>query len=577
MLQRRRRRRGRRLWTVATATVVALACTTAVSTELLSSRPREVIAVVAGSIDPAPTTTAIADSDVYGMAQADVDKTMDAIRSANVRSVRLLIPWAGVEATQGQLDWSVVDKTVNSAAARQLSVVGVVNSSPIWAVAPGGQYLSGRPASPATYGDFVAKVASRYQGKIAALEIWNEPNGIQFYTPAPDPAGYVDLLKASYAKIKAVDPSIVVLGGSMGSILDYGGAAISPPNFLTQMYAAGAKGYFDALAFHPYHYSLKFSDGLQLEGSPLLQLMAMRNTMVANGDGDKKIWSTEYGEPSSQGGDAVQNAFVTDILTKWQELPYTGPMFVYTTRDGQSGGFNAVDTFGVLRADWTPKPVLQTVQAAASGSLAKSAEFQRFSTVNDPNLGTPLSPVYKVNAQNWAQIRTVATVYETASGFVTSPTPVARKAGLYGTVPTTPFANGYQDFDMYDGLRVWYSPATGAHSARKGIYDAWTPALGLAISDMTGGGLGSQCEFENGTISWSPFGGAQVTFKNGQNPGTPTTPPTTPGGPTTPPTTPGGPTTPTTTPGQPDQQNPISAVLAFLLGIIGGLGGAVTR
>jgi hypothetical protein len=556
--------------------VVALACTTAVSTELLSSRPREVIAVVAGSIDPAPTTTAIADSDVYGMAQADVDKTMDAIRAANVRSVRLLIPWAGVEAAQGQLDWSMVDKTVNSAAARQLSVVGVVNSSPIWAVAPGGQYLSGRPASPATYGDFVAKVASRYQGKIAALEIWNEPNGIQFYTPAPDPAGYVDLLKASYAKIKAVDPSIVVLGGSLGAILDYAGSAISPPNFLTQMYAAGAKGYFDALAFHPYHYSTKFGDGVQFEGTPLQQLMAMRNTMVANGDGDRKIWSTEYGEPSSLGGDAQQNAFVSDMLTKWQELPYTGPVFIYTTRDGQSGGFNAVDTFGVLRADWTPKPVLQTVQAAASGSLATSAEFQRFSTVTDPNLGTPLSPVYKVNAQNWAQIRTVATVYETASGFVTSPTPVAQKAGLYGTVPTTPFANGYQDFDMYDGLRVWYSPATGAHSARKVIYDAWTPALGLAISDTTGGGLGSQCEFENGTITWSPFGGARVTFKNGQNPGGPTTPPTTPGGPTTPPTTPGGPPG-GPTPGQPDQQNPISAVLAFLLGIIGGLGGAVTR
>jgi hypothetical protein len=136
------------MWTVATATVVALVCTTAISTDLLSSRPREVIAVVAGSIDPAPTTVAIADSDGYGMAQADVDKTMDAVRAANVRSVRLLIPWAGVEAKQGQLDWSMVDKTVNSAAARPLTVVGVVNSSPIWAVAPGGQYLSGRPASP---------------------------------------------------------------------------------------------------------------------------------------------------------------------------------------------------------------------------------------------------------------------------------------------------------------------------------------------------------------------------------------------------------------------------------------------
>ncbi|MDT5193927.1 MAG: polysaccharide biosynthesis protein PslG, partial [Mycobacterium sp.] len=168
------------MWTVTTAMVVALVCTTAIGTDLLNSRPREVIAVVAGSIDPAPTTVAIADSDVYGMTQADVDKTMDAIRAANVRSVRLLIPWAGVEASQGQLDWSTVDKTVNSAASRQLAVVGVVNSAPTWAVAPGGQYLSGRPASPDTYGDFVAKVAARYQGKIAALEIWNEPNAVMF-------------------------------------------------------------------------------------------------------------------------------------------------------------------------------------------------------------------------------------------------------------------------------------------------------------------------------------------------------------------------------------------------------------
>jgi hypothetical protein len=238
----RRRWRGRRLWTVATATVVALVCTTAVSTELLSSLPREVRAVAAGSIDPSPTTIAIADSDVYGMAQADVDKTMDAIRAMNVRAVRLLIPWAGVEGTQGQLDWSTVDKTVNSAAARQLAVVGVVNSSPMWAVAPGGQYLSGRPASPSVYGDFVAKVASRYQGKIAALEIWNEPNGIQFYTPAPDPAGYVDLLKASYAKVKAVDPSIVVLGGSLGSILDYGCIGDQPTELLDPDVRRGGQG-----------------------------------------------------------------------------------------------------------------------------------------------------------------------------------------------------------------------------------------------------------------------------------------------------------------------------------------------
>jgi polysaccharide biosynthesis protein PslG len=537
--------------------LVGLVCTTAIGGDLAAVYPREVFVAASASIDPSSTTVALADSDVYGMTQADVDKTMDAIRATNVNSVRLLIPWAGVEARQGQLDWSMVDKTVNSAASRNLAVVGVVNSTPLWAASTGGQYLSGRPASPEAYGDFVAKVASRYQGKIGAIEIWNEPNGVMFYTPLPDPAGYVDLLKASYAKIKAVDPSIVVLGGSLGAILDVVGISISPPKFLTQMYSAGAKGYFDALAFHPYQYTLKFSDGMQVDNSPLQQLMAMRNTMVANGDGDKKIWSTEYGEPVSQTGEAQQNTFVSDVLTKWQELPYTGPMYIYTTRDRSTGSFNPEDTFGVVRTDWTDKPARQTVRAGASGAIPKSVEFQRFSTVTDPALGTPLSTVYKATAQNWAQIRTVGTVYETASGFITSPTPVAEKAGLYGTVPVTQFANGYQDFDKYDGLRVWYSPATGAHSARVSIHSAWTPALGLAITDETGGGLGSSCQFEHGTISWSPLGGARVTFNNGQDPGQP------PGGPV--PTQPPG-------LGLPDVTEPIGALLALLNNVLGGLG-----
>lgn len=557
----RRPRHRRRTSTVALAVIVALACTAVIGTDLRAPRHRTVVVATAASIDPSSGTVAIADSDVYGMSQADVDTTMDAIRAANVRSVRLLIPWAGVEQRQGQLDWSMVDKTVTSAASRGLAVVGVVNSTPIWAVAPGGQYLSGRPASPAAYGDFVAKVASRYRGTIAALEIWNEPNAVTFYTPLPDPAGYVDLLKASYPRIKAVDPSIVVLGGSLGAILDVAAVSISPPKFLEQMYAAGAAGFFDAMVFHPYQYSLKFSDGMSVDGSPLQQLMAMRQTMVANGDGDKKIWSTEYGEPTSQGGDAQQDAFISDIVTKWRELPYTGPMYVYTTRDRRSGSLGTEDTFGVIRTDWTPKPALATVRSAAGGALPSAPEFGRFATVTDPALGTPLSPVYRANPTTWAQIRTEASVYELPSGFVTSPAPVARKAGLYGTVPTTPFANGYQDFDRYDGLRIWYSPATGAHSARRAIYDAWTPALGLAVTDETGGQLGSQCEFENGTIMWSPLGGARVTMKDGQ--------------PGTPPGNPGGPVDPGTPPPGPPPQNPVASLLGLVFGIVGGLGGVV--
>jgi hypothetical protein len=51
--------------------------------------------------------------------------------------------------------------------------------------------------------------------------------------------------------VKAIDPSIVVVSAGLGSIIDWGTSAINPVTFLTKMYAAGAKRYFDALSFHP--------------------------------------------------------------------------------------------------------------------------------------------------------------------------------------------------------------------------------------------------------------------------------------------------------------------------------------
>jgi hypothetical protein len=507
----RRQRIHLRARLLTTGFVAALVGATAIVPLVGGSGPREVIAITPIAIDASPTTVAIADSDTFGMTQADVDRTMNAIKASNVDSVRLFIPWAGVEATQGQLDWTAIDKTVNSAAARGLAVVGIVNSTPAWAVAPGGQYLSSRPASPAVYADFVGKVASRYLGKISALEIWNEPNAVTFYTPKPDAAGYVDLLRAAYPVVKSIDPSITVIGGVLGSIVDFGDIAINPVTYTRQMYAAGAKGYFDAFSFHPYHYSLKFSDGVTVANSPVQQLIQMRLIMVENGDGNKKIWSTEYGEPASSGGIAQQTAYVTDMLTKWQELPYVGPMYIYTTRDRNTGSVNSEDTLGIYQTDWTAKPVQAVVASAAAGGLSKAPEYQRFSTVTDPALGTILSPVYRATPQVWAQIRTVRTIFETPSGFITSPNPVADKARSYGVAPKSEFTDGYQDFDHQYGLRIWYSEQTCARAAGGGIAGAWTPDLGLAVSDEMSGAGGSQMKFEHGTITWSALGGATVT------------------------------------------------------------------
>jgi hypothetical protein len=497
---------------VASALLTAVVCAFTIVIVLPSSAPRRVIVSESANINPLPTTIGFADSDIYGLSQSDVNRQLGLMTVTNVKTVRLMIPWAGVEPFQGQLNWASVDKTINAAAAKNMSILAFINSTPTWAVAPGGLPLSGRPASPAAYGDFVGKVAQRYKGKISAYEIWNEQNAVIFYSPAPDPARYTDLLKAAYPKIKAIDPAAAVVVGGLGAVIDFGSVTINPVRFVTEMYAAGAKNYFDALAFHPYNYTLKFSDGMTVANSPVGQVIQMRQVMTTNGDDGKKIWITEYGEPTSAIDEAGQATYLKDMYTKWQELPYAGPLLLYTTRDRLTGSTKADDTFGLFRSDWTAKPAQQALQFAIPAGPPKSAEFKRFSTVTDPAHGSVLSPVFRATATVWAQLRTVNALYETSTGFVTSPRPVFDIALPRKAIPTTQFVNGAQDFDGSTDFRVWWSQATGAHWCSAGLAKYWVSELGLGTVNERSANGGTQCDFEHGYILWKPWVGTKVYF-----------------------------------------------------------------
>ncbi|HET6735177.1 cellulase family glycosylhydrolase [Mycobacterium sp.] len=319
--------------------------------------------VTTAAIDTSNTTVGFADSDLYGMTSADVDRTLDEMQAMGVQNVRILIPWSGIEVVDDFYYWDTVDYLVNAAYERDMGVLGVLNSTPAWAVEPGQAPVVSPPASTEEYAEFVGAVAERYAGKISAYEVWNEPNAYFFWSPAPDPAAYTELLQAAYPAIKAADPDATVIGGVVGWVTDTENLAISPANYVAGMYEAGAQGYFDALSYHPYHYTLPFSQG-ELYGdiSPIGQLELMRELMVANGDGDKLIWATEYGEPTSVVDEATQAAFIQDYLSTWSEFSYTGPSFIYTTRDRDTESTVVDDTFGVLRDDWSRKPAAEVIE-----------------------------------------------------------------------------------------------------------------------------------------------------------------------------------------------------------------------
>ena len=68
----------------------------------------------------------------------------------------------------------------------------------------------------------------------------------------------------------------------------------------------------------------------------------------------------------------------------------------------------------------------------------------------------------------------------------------------------------------FQGGSVYWSPATGAHEVHGAIRDRWAElgwensALGFPTSDEYGIDGGRRSDFQNGSITWTPSGGAVV-------------------------------------------------------------------
>ncbi|MGV0851335.1 Ig-like domain-containing protein [Mycolicibacterium phlei] len=332
----------------------ALGATTTVAVTVQVAPPLE------SAMDQRSTTIAVTAQEMYFFTQAETDLALDMLKAAGVTNIRILVPWMGVEPIDDTWSWAAVDRMVNGAYARDIEVLAVLNSPPIWASVPNVPLLAGRPASVAEFAEYAAMVATRYAGKISAYEIWNEQNYWGFWAPGPNAAEYTELLKAAYPAIKAADPDAVVLVGGLAPVLDFFNITANPVRFVQEMYAAGAAGYFDAIAFHPYLYGAKFSVGANTWQTPRWQLNQIYALMVANGDGNKKIWATEYGQPSHLVSEQSQADFIADFLRTWRTLSYAGPAFIQTIKDNTETDENAAN-MGLLRADWTPKPAFGVV------------------------------------------------------------------------------------------------------------------------------------------------------------------------------------------------------------------------
>jgi polysaccharide biosynthesis protein PslG len=163
----------------------------------------------------------------------EADQTIAQAQALHAKIVRSEVPWSALEPTgPGQIEpraLGFADRLVSDAATDGIHVIMVVDSTPCWASSapvsllractPGqpGQANAWPPSNPADYATFVAYLAQRYGTRLAAIEVWNEPDQAnQLYFAGPDkPQRYAAILRAAYPAIKQAKPNVPVLAGSL--------------------------------------------------------------------------------------------------------------------------------------------------------------------------------------------------------------------------------------------------------------------------------------------------------------------------------------------------------------------------
>ncbi|OQA19684.1 MAG: hypothetical protein BWY63_01682 [Chloroflexi bacterium ADurb.Bin360] len=353
-------------------------------------------------------------------------------QSIGAAIIEIDIHWAWVEPhNPGPAGWdfeqlSWLDNFLSEIDGSGRDVVALVTETPCWASTDPNKDCAARrydkrfpPRNPRDYADFLTHLVGRYGGRIRYWLIWGEPN-----TPVrwanPDAGAYTALLKAAYQAIKAADPEAVVISGSLAprdhepSVFDY----------LNEMYAAGAKGYFDILAYnaytdgnsptwyHPAFPAVSFSHSVPM----------IRQIMQAHGDSNP-IWLTEVGWstvpincedcwvgtlPNTEAAQAAHMEQAIKIAQSWN---YVEAYFAYELVDMIHPPDSRVSVeyhYGLFRKDLTPKPAARrfremalanrvflptiALRVAPADSNSQRARFTPSGIITQSQRPTELSP-----------------------------------------------------------------------------------------------------------------------------------------------------------------------------------------
>jgi polysaccharide biosynthesis protein PslG len=318
-----------------------------------------------------------------------LDRDLELTQAMGFNWVKQKFAWRDIEdQVKGEYNWYRADYVVDAVEAAGLKLLVRIDRQPYWSVStlPDVEITENQPPVDfQDFADFCAALAGRYKGRIAAYQVWNEPNlRREWGEKAPDPVAYSRLLQLCYQAIKAADPAAIVISAGLAPTGDPPPVAMPDTDFLQAMYDAGAGAYFDVLGVNAPGYkappevspdeaaiSIEYGGGRWFTFRRVEDLRAI---MVANGDATKQVAILEMGWTTDQvnasyAWHAVSEQEQADYLVRayqyaaahWQ--PWIGlmvtiylPDFHWTAADHEQWWW------AIILPDGTPRPAFQALQ-----------------------------------------------------------------------------------------------------------------------------------------------------------------------------------------------------------------------
>lgn len=281
-------------------------------------------------------------------------------KAINAKVSRNTFPWDIIERQRGVRDWSRTDAVVNELQSSGIEPLFTITGSPSWANGISNSTPEAYAYVPTTepafsnwvanYKSFVTEAVQRYKGRVKKWELWNEQNDIYQWKPVPRVDQYGRWYTEIYSAIKYNDPAAEVASGGMAGLCCTGPTGINGFSFLQQLYDRGI--YPDNVAIHPYSDQQQAPDVHLPWTGNFDDIAKVRNIMVANGQGSKNIWLTEWGWTTNIVSESQQADYVTKSLEMIKtQYPYVSVATYFLDYDRPPQYFQ-----GLYTSDFRLKP-----------------------------------------------------------------------------------------------------------------------------------------------------------------------------------------------------------------------------